>query len=94
MSQKPMVIAYDISSPKRRRKVRKILYRWRFDGQKSVHECRLTTKQAEELLLQIGPLLNPATDCLLMAWVDATREVLYGGSKPASAKSFRWITRK
>ena len=91
MIRKPMVIAYDISDNKRRRQVFNVLKRWRLDGQKSVHECFLTSRQAEELLLQLGPLIDQTTDCLLFAWVDRKRGFLWSGKKPLTASGMKRI---
>ena len=74
MPRKPAVIAYDIASDKRRRRVARCLKTWRLDGQYSVFECRLTEREAEELFLQLIDLIDPDTDALLLAWMDNTRE--------------------
>ncbi|MBF0452418.1 MAG: CRISPR-associated endonuclease Cas2 [Candidatus Magnetomorum sp.] len=78
-SHRPIVVAYDISNDKIRKKVFKILKLWRIDGQKSVHECRLTQGQAEELFLQINDPLDQKTDRLLMVWLEQNRKVLTRG---------------
>jgi len=54
MSARPAIVAYDIASNRSRRRVRGILAEWRVDGQLSVHECLLTTVQAEELFSHIA----------------------------------------
>lgn len=74
MPRKAAVIAYDIVSDKRRRRVARCLQTWRLDGQYSVFECRLTEREAEELFLELLDLIDPETDALLLAWVDNTRE--------------------
>ncbi|KPA15874.1 CRISPR-associated protein Cas2 [Candidatus Magnetomorum sp. HK-1] len=76
---RPIVVAYDISDNKARRKVFKILKSWRIDGQKSVHECRLSNYQAEELFLQISDPINQSTDRLMMAWLSQNRKILIRG---------------
>ncbi len=56
---KQYVIAYDILSPKRAVRVRKLLYAYAFGGQKSVLEIPLNTKRELTLLLkELQPLLN------------------------------------
>jgi CRISPR-associated protein Cas2 len=75
----PVIIAYDISDNKKRNAVYKILKKWRLDGQKSVHECRLKQWQAEELFLQINEIIDQDTDCLMIAWLETHRQVLYKG---------------
>jgi CRISPR-associated protein Cas2 len=74
MPRKPAVIAYDIVSDKRRRRVARCLNAWRLDGQYSVFECRLTEREAEELFLELIELIDSDTDALLLAWMDNTRE--------------------
>jgi len=73
LKPRPIVIAYDISKNKTRSRVYKILKEWRIDGQKSVHECRLTQRQAEELFLQLNEFLNNETDRLMIAWLEPHR---------------------
>jgi len=75
----PVIIAYDISQHKPRKKVLKILKEWRLDGQKSVHECCLTKRSAEELFLQITSEIDTKTDHLIMAWVEPRRKILARG---------------
>ncbi len=69
MKRKPAIVAYDISNPLRRRRVFKRLQAWRIDGQKSVHECLLNEREAEELFAQLSELIHLETDHLLLAWL-------------------------
>lgn len=69
MKRKPAIIAYDIASPLRRRRVFKRLLAWRIDGQKSVHECLLNEREAEELYAELSDLIDSDADHLLLAWV-------------------------
>ena len=69
----PCIVAYDIRSNKIRRRVLRTLRQWRIDGQKSVHECRLTLSEAEELFVQLAELIDPDTDRLLLSWVQTRR---------------------
>jgi len=79
VSRKPIIVAYDISNNKVRSKALKIVKEWRLDGQKSVHECRLKMREAEELFLQLSEPLNLETDSLLMIWLETHRPVLHWG---------------
>lgn len=74
-----VIIAYDIRSNKTRRSVLKILREWRLDGQKSVHECRLTKPKAEELFVQLGSSIHAQDDSLLLARINTRRKVLTRG---------------
>jgi len=74
MRRKPAVIAYDIQSNKRRRKLFRVLKQWKLAAQYSVFECKLTRNEAEELFLQLTELMDEETDSLLLAWLDKSRE--------------------
>lgn len=80
MRRRPAIIAYDISNSMRRRRVHKRLVRWRIDGQKSVHECLLAPQEAEELYIQLGELIDPVRDRLLLAWLAPNAPVEARGS--------------
>lgn len=60
------VFSYDISSEPAARAVRRVLRRWRLDGQLSVHEAILTPPQAEALGLELAELVDPDTDSLIV----------------------------
>ena len=74
MKRKPAVIAYDIQSNKRRRRMFRVLKQWKLASQYSVFECRLTSAEARELFLQLVELLDKETDFLLLAWLDQSRK--------------------
>ena len=74
MRRKPVLIAYDVSSNKRRRRMFKVLKQWKLDAQYSVFECRLTTPEAKELFIQLAEIMDDKTDSLLLAWLDRTRK--------------------
>lgn len=84
------LIAYDIASNRRRRRVLYLLRRWRIDGQLSVHECRLSAAEAEELFLQLMTLLDPLADRLLLAFTaTAQRRGLGHGAVSTRLRLFR-----
>ncbi|MBK1620157.1 hypothetical protein CKO42_17255 [Lamprobacter modestohalophilus] len=60
------VFSYDISSPKNARAVRRVLKRWRLDGQLSVHEAIVTPGQAEALGVELAEQVDPETDSLIV----------------------------
>ena len=74
MRRSAAIIAYDISSNKRRRRVFRCLQDWSLDSQYSLFECLLSQKEAEELFIQLTDLIDEKTDTLLLAWVDNARE--------------------
>ena len=71
MKRQAAVIAYDITSNKRRRKLFRILKKWQLSAQYSVFECRLSQAEAAELFLQLSDLLDDEEDSLLLAWLDS-----------------------
>lgn len=75
MQRSPAIIAYDVADDRRRARLFRILTEWRTSGQLSVHECRLTPREAEELFIQLGQEIEPATDSLLLAWVQPDSRV-------------------
>lgn len=91
MQRRPAVIAYDIAHPLRRRRVYKRLMQWRIDGQKSVHECLLAPKEAEELYLQLGELIDPERDRLLLIWLTPGAPVEARGSGSADSLFRRMV---
>lgn len=76
MKRKPVVIAYDITSDKRRRKLFRCLKSWKLDAQYSVFECMLTHSEAEELFLQLTDLMDLEEDVLMLTWLDNKREAM------------------
>lgn len=64
--QTPYLFAYDITDPRRARRVRHCLQRWRSDGQYSVHETDLLPYQARELTTEIVELMDRDQDRLLV----------------------------
>ncbi len=78
--RRPILIAYDITHPKRLRQALKILKAWRLDGQKSVHECLLTPEEAQRLKTELTHLLHHENDKLLMVWLDNRRPIHVAGT--------------
>ena len=97
MSRKPAVVAYDISNRKSAYRVRKILADHRLNGQKSVAECWLTAREAEQLFLQLVPHIHPNHEKLILAWLDKRRPVLSAhqgdrhGFESLHSPSHKWI---
>jgi len=88
---KPAVIAYDVSIRRSRATILRILKEWRIDGQKSVHECRLTEKEAEEIFIQLAEWIDLATDLLLLAWLEPQRDILCRGIARNRVRKQLWI---
>lgn len=74
MKRRNALIAYDISSNQRRRKVYRCLQAWRLSSQYSVFECSLSAPEARELFTQLTEFINPDTDKLCLVWLDANRQ--------------------
>ncbi len=73
MKREPAVIAYDVTSNRRRRRVRRKLAAWSLDCQYSVFECLLTRNEATALFLDLASLIDDDTDKLLLVWLDRQR---------------------
>lgn len=67
------VIAYDIVENKTRQRVFRCLRTWQLHSQYSVFECHLTSRQSNELLLQLCGMIDESQDKLLFAWLDMRR---------------------
>ena len=74
MKRQAAIIAYDIVSNRRRRRLRRCLQAWRLDGQYSVFECRLNQQEAEELFLQLTSMIDENEDSLMLAWVKDPKQ--------------------
>jgi len=74
MKRRPAVIAYDICSDKRRRRVFRCLRSWSLDSQYSVFECDMTVREAEELFIELTELIDTDEDTLMLAWLDNKRK--------------------
>ncbi|MBK8972661.1 MAG: CRISPR-associated endonuclease Cas2 [Hahellaceae bacterium] len=70
MKRSPAVVAYDIRENATRRRVFRVLKDWRIEGQKSVAECFLSRREAEELFVQLCELVDADTDRLAIAWLQ------------------------
>lgn len=92
MKRRPAVIAYDIECHCTRRQVLRVLREWRLDGQKSVHECRLTAPEAEELFVQLAEAIDRDRDRLLLAWLAGHRPALARGRGRVDALSRELLT--
>jgi len=55
---KSFLVAYDIFNPKRLRKVKKIVYNFSTDGQKSAREVYLNSSLTKELVSQLLDILD------------------------------------
>ncbi len=80
MPPRTAIFAYDIHNSRVRRLSLRTLREWRLDGQLSVHECVMNEAAAAALFQQLNDDLDPQTDCLLFAWVQAHRPTLARGT--------------
>jgi len=74
MKRKAAIIAYDVAKTQRRKRLCRKLKQWSLDGQYSVFECLLTTREATELFLDLAAEIDNNTDRLLLAWLDNRRQ--------------------
>ena len=80
------LICYDIASPRRLRRVAKLMLSYGERVQKSVFECELSTKERAELEAQAREMLNSNEDSLrfyrLCPRCSQTRRLLGTGEIP------------
>ncbi|TWT63722.1 CRISPR-associated endonuclease Cas2 [Rubinisphaera italica] len=81
------VIAYDISSDRRRRRVTRRLEQVGFRRQKSVFEGELKQSLMQDLMQELGSEIDPATD-QLTAWSMSgrARGILHAGCPRAETQ--------
>lgn len=76
----PAIIAYDIHSQQRRSKALRVLKKWRLDGQKSVHECLLTAKEAQHVFNELLHIIDEDSDRLMLAWITPYKPIFNRGT--------------
>lgn len=71
MAQRSMyLICYDISCPRRLRRVHRLLAGFRVAGQKSVFECLLTRGELRGVVEQLRELIDPDEDRVHLLALD------------------------
>lgn len=70
MSRQLFLVCYDISSPRRAYRVRKVLRSFAFPVQKSILECMLTLAERGKLIKDIEKLIDPDEDRFLLLHID------------------------
>jgi len=85
-----VLVAYDISCDRRRARVLARVRGFGLGGQKSVHECRLSRREAEELWQSMRALTCAETDRLLMIRLDPRAPVVTLGIARPPADPALW----
>jgi CRISPR-associated protein Cas2 len=66
MTERPLIIvAYDIASSRRLRRVLYTVKEYSTGGQKSVHECFLSGRENAELRARLAKIIDPREDSVL-----------------------------
>lgn len=73
------LISYDISDPRRLRRVFRYLQGYRVNGQKSVFECWITPAERREILLNLPKMTEPEQDRVHIFQLDPRQQVLCFG---------------
>lgn len=60
-----IVVAYDITNNKRRKKIAKVLETFGIRSNFSVFECVLTESQVKTMQYQLNKIADPKSDCIL-----------------------------
>lgn len=86
------LVCYDIASPRRLRRVARLMLAFGERVQKSVFECQLSPRERAELEAQAIPLLDPQNDSLrvyrLCPRCTRTRHLIGIGEIPQPATTF------
>lgn len=87
------LIAYDITSPKRLRRVAKICENFGIRVEYSVFECDLKDETFEELWRQLSQTIDPDEDCLLAYRIcnSCTRKIASMGTVVRPGKILLYI---
>ena len=64
------IIGYDIASNRRRRKALKAVKGHAIGGQKSVHQCWLTSGDLQQAMATLRGLIEPSTDRVVFLRLD------------------------
>ncbi len=93
MSKRPLfLVAYDIRSPRRLRRVLHAVKAYSTGGQKSVHECFLSASEKAALGRRLAMLIDPDTDSVLLIRPDPRgRTRTLGIARPPRDDSFFYI---
>ncbi len=78
------VVAYDITEPKRWRKVFKMLNGYGRHLQLSIFRCRLTVREQEKLRWELEKLLTPEDKLLILTMCDACGKRTAAHNRPES----------
>lgn len=78
------VVAYDITDPKRWRKVFKLLNGYGRHLQLSIFRCRLTTREQEKLRWELETLLTPEDKLLILTMCDGCGKRTAAHNRPES----------
>jgi CRISPR-associated protein Cas2 len=79
------LVAYDVSSPRRRRRLLAAIKGYAIGGQKSLYECWLTEAELRSALTTARALLDPLTDRALFLRLDPRADVRVLGVAVAPA---------
>lgn len=80
---------YDISCPKRLRKVHETVQAYAIGGQKSFYECWLTDSERHELLGRIASIFDEQEDKFRLFQLDPRAEAIFmGKAKRQSSEPF------
>lgn len=69
------LVAYDVHCPDRLREALNVVKAWSTGGQRSVHECWLAAGELAALRRELGGVIDPAQDSVLLITPDRSRGV-------------------
>lgn len=87
------LVAYDISTPRVRRKTLRDVQHHALGGQKSFYECWLSVTELQTLMGQLRTWINPETDRIVFVRLDARSQSLQlGQAEPIDQGDFFYFS--
>ncbi|MCC7414050.1 MAG: CRISPR-associated endonuclease Cas2 [Gammaproteobacteria bacterium] len=93
MSERDLyLLAYDVTDDRRLRVSLALARQYATGGQKSVHECFMTSAERGDLLHDYGLVLNERTDRLLLLRLDPrSRTYALGTAEPPTNSGYFYV---
>jgi len=86
------IAAYDVASPKRLRRVHKVVKQYATGGQKSAFECFLTVSERSMLISDVRQQMDESEDRFALLRVEErTEPLLFGRAEQPSDPDFYYV---
>ena len=86
------IVSYDITDPKRLRRIHKVVKTYATGGQKSAFECFLTASERSELISKSRSIIEETEDRLALIPVETrAQSILCGVALPATDPDYYYV---